>query len=807
MISSAFSRALIAVCFAMAVSAAYPQTTPQTNSILVFGPEDVRTSTTGTGFGQSEAVYNSAPLLLNCGSAPIHAVLSSTPDGTGNILVDNFINLTITMPDGTSTGPTNICRGGVFDTAPTGREEDCFTGAYRTLADSGSIIGQNPDSFTSTGGVAPIDISNSLQPGSIQVKIDLVDTGGFLASSSVYLNTSCTQAGVTGPGKITGNPIPQTNPPASALTQQFPFDPTTNQQVEFVYDLSVAQTAGQLAISNGTIPITADLPIDPTTFQSIWVPGTSFATSTCLVHTGELLPSGQSACKLLTLQCQVGTGSNPTGAQCPVSQLRNEIFQDVFDGPNFTLPDIAIPNGPTFHQGVGFLMAKEGWTGGPCTFDPASGLSAQLCPENLLTDFSGPGLFFETGIGDHPNSTFIAIAPVPEDLTTVTVEGQQPGGWINTQNPTVAFSSQPPVLTDLTPVLPGQSAFVPAPIQSITYGIAAASAVPQPSPMLLIPTDKIITSPIACPTPANPSQPPASVFAPSPVTVPFPSDGQFFLHYFAQDCAGTEELKFTQDASSSWSTSFFTIPVNIDTVTPAISAITLSPAPSTNGGVAHTYALNQPVTATYSCSDDRSGVVTCGTSTFAPGSTTLQTPAITSPVDTSTPGTKSFVVNVADAAGNHTSASVSYQVVAPTVNLELLKVAPATVHYNDVFTYDIVAGNVGGGTASNVVVTDPLPAGVTFISATPQIFSCSLRGCSDTAAGTHCSYTNNTVACTANSLEPSTFVHVSAFTVQIVVRANASVGTKISNTAGISSANPDSHPGSNQSTATTRVVK
>jgi uncharacterized repeat protein (TIGR01451 family) len=802
MIHSAFSRAIIIfACF----TAAAPATYAQTNSILIFGPENVRFSTQGTGFGASEATFNSSPLLLNCGSAPIHAVLSSTPDGTGKVLVDNFINLTVTTSTG-STGPTNVCRGGVFDSSPTGQQLDCFSGTYRAMAESGGLAGLDPDSFASTGGIAPIDISSALQPGLVQVKIDLVDTGGFLASSSIYLNTSCTQAGVTGPGRITGNPIPQTDPPPSTLTQTFSFDSTTNQQVSFVYDLSVAQNSGQLTIPNDSDPITSDLPLDPATFQSTWVPGTSFATSNCLVHTGELLPSGQSACKLLTLQCQVGTGSTASGAQCPASAIRNEIFQEIFDGPAFTLPDIAIPNGPTFHQGIGFLMAKEGWTGGSCIFDPASGLSAQICPQNLLTDFSGPGTFRGTGIGDHPNSTFVSVVQVPEDLTTVTVEGQHSGGWINSQTAIVNFSSQPPDLSSLTPALPGQGSFVPSPIKSITYGIAPASAIPQPSPILLIPTDTVLTSPTACPAPATPGEPPATIFAPSPQTVVFPGDGQFFLHYFAQDCAGTEELKFTQDAASSWSTSFFTVPVNIDTVMPAISAITLSPAPSTNGGVANSYALNQHVTATYSCSDDRSGVVTCGTSTFAPG-TTLQTANITSSVDTSTPGTKSFVVNVADAAGNHTTAMASYQVVAPTVNLELLKVAPATVLHNDVFVYDIIAENLGGGSASNVVITDPLPPGVTFLNATPQIFSCSLRGCSTTEAGTHCSFVDNTVACTAKTLDPLSFVHISAFTVQIVVRANASVGTNISNTASVTSANPDSHPGGNHSTVTTRVVK
>jgi uncharacterized repeat protein (TIGR01451 family) len=774
----------------------------QTNSILLFGPTNVRLSTNGTGFGSNQTVFNSSTEALNCGSSPIRAVLSSTPDGTGDVLVDNFINLTV-MTSSSAGSPVNVCRGGTSESTPDGVQLDCFTANYQIPAGQGNLTGQNPDTFVSTGGVAPIDISSSLQSGSIQVKIDLVDTGGVLANSTIYLNTSCTQMGVTGPAKITGNPIPQNNPPPSALTQNFSFDLSTNQRVQFTYDLSIAQGAGGLTITDSTIPNTADQPIDPSTFQPVWVPGTSFATSNCLVHTGELL-NGQPACKLFTLECQVGTGSSQSGALCPSSLLRNEIFEDFFDGPAFTLPDITIPNGPTFHQGIGFLMAKEGWAGGPCVFDPAAGLGTELCPQNLLTDFSGPGIYAMTGTGDHPNSSFIPVAPVPEDLTTVTVEGQHPGGWINSQTATVDFSSQPPDLSTLLPALPGQSSFVPAPIQSITYGIALASAVPPPSPRLIIPTDTVLTNSTSCPTSAMPTQPAASVFTPLPQTVSFPADGQYVLHYFAQDCAGTEELKFTQDAGLSWSTSFYTVPVNVDTVAPTVSGLTFSPVPSTIGGVANSFTLNEHVTATYSCSDDRSGIVTCGTSAFAPG-TTLNTGPITSTVDTSTPGIKTFLVNVVDAAGNHTSASATYQVVAPAVNLVLAKVAPLLVRHNDSFTYDIAAANLGGTTASKVVVNDPLPAGVTFLSATAQVFSCDLRGCSTPLGSGHCSFESNTVSCDAASLVPLNLTHFSALVIQIVVRADAPKGAVIKNTASVSSANPDSHPGNNQSTATTLV--
>jgi hypothetical protein len=277
----------------------------------------------------------------------------------------------------------------------------------------------------------------------VQVKIDLVDAGTVLTSSTLYLRTNCSQNGVTGPATITGNPIPQSNPTPAQLTQNFAFNPTTNQQVQFVYDLSIAQAVGTLSITPATIPTTNDLPFDPTTFQSKLVANTSFATSSCLIHSGELI-DGLPACKMFTLTCAVGTGSTGSGAQCPVSSLPNEVFQDVFDGPSFTLPDIATPNGPTFHQGVGFLMASEGWTGGPCTFDPASGLQNLLCPLNLLSSFSGPGTYSLIGKTQHPNSTFIPVAQVPEDLTTVTVAGQQPGGWVNTSTPSITLSSQPP---------------------------------------------------------------------------------------------------------------------------------------------------------------------------------------------------------------------------------------------------------------------------------------------------------------------------------------------------------------------------
>ena len=666
-------KAFLRYC-AIAVSSAFvaPAIAAQ-NSIRLFDAVNVRASATGTGAGSQAVTFNSATLNLTCAASPITATLSSSADGTGNVLVDNNVQVSVTSGTAVS-GPVNVCRGGTADSGPS---QNCFTSAYQGPASNGSLTGQDPDTFVSTGGVSPIDISSQFQPGSVQVKIDLVDTGTFLTSSTLYLRTNCSQNGVTGPATITGNPI-QSNPTPQQLTQNFPFNPTTNQAVQFVYDLSKAQAAGSLSITPNTIPGTDDLPIDPTTFQSTYVPNTSFATSMCLIHSGELV-NGVPACKLFTLKCTVGTGSTASGAQCPVSSLPNEIFQDIFDGPSFTLPDIATPNGPTFHQGVGFLMASEGWlgnggqVGGPCTFDPASGLQNLPCPQNLLTNFTGPGLYAATGSTSHPNSTFVPVAQVPEDLTTVTVAGQHPGGWINTSAASVTLSSQPPALAGTN--LPGSTSFIASPILSITYGISAANNVPSPGAPAS--TDTVVQNSITCPAPSNPVDPPATVFTTDSQDLSGLADGSYLLHYFAKDCAGTEELKFSQDVSGSWSTSYYTYPINVDTVAPAVaSGPVLSPATGASGS----YAVGQAVTATYSCTDERSGVVRCGTSAFSPGSTVLNTGMITSPVDTSTPGPKTYTVTVIDAAGNQSSASANYVVTAYDTAIKIT-LAQSTVTY------------------------------------------------------------------------------------------------------------------------------
>ena len=70
-----------------------------------------------------------------------------------------------------------------------------------------------------------------------------MDTGDYLTSSTLYLVTNCTNEGISGPGNITGNPIPSSNPTGQQLTQNYAFNSSDSQQVEFTYDLSQAQSS------------------------------------------------------------------------------------------------------------------------------------------------------------------------------------------------------------------------------------------------------------------------------------------------------------------------------------------------------------------------------------------------------------------------------------------------------------------------------------------------------------------------------------------------------------------------------------
>jgi hypothetical protein len=604
------------------------------NTYQLFVPVDSRVSTYSV-----PTPFGSATVNLSCPSgAPITAVLSSAPTvnsqgGYANIFTDNYIGLTVN-----SSSRVNVCRNGYTD-APEGGT-DCFNTAYTSAY--GGLAGQDPDSFASLYGVPALDISSNFSPGPIQANFELLDFGVSLASSSVWLITNCTQTSIAPGGSVTGNPVSSTSPTPDQLTQNFPFDSTVGQRVEFIADYSAAFNAQTLTIADNTIPTVTNQALSPAAWPAV-VNGTSFATTLCVPDLGEVDASGNPLCKLSTILCTNGMNSTPAGDNCPQSTAKNIRMFHEFDAPSSAVTNL--PSG----TGLGFLMGSDNWPASSCSFiGPETGV---LCPQNPITAFFGD---FRSGSGGSTtNSTFIVVSGVPLP-STLAAFSPNSSGWSNSNTVNLSFLTAPPS------VPAPNNGFVPAAIQTLTYGID--SAAPFPDTSLPIPGDVTLpkTNPVICPS------------APTPGALPFATndtvtltEGSHQLHYFATDCAGTEELVYTPNLANlgNWA-SFKTLTINVDTTLPAVaSGPTLSPAGP--------YTLNQSgVIASYGCMDPTgssgaapSGVTVCGPPSAPHVGPTPSTGTLTSPVNTSAVGPQTFTVNVQDLAGNvGTPVSVAYSV-------------------------------------------------------------------------------------------------------------------------------------------------
>ncbi len=126
--------------------------------------------------------------------------------------------------------------------------------------------------------------------------------------------------------------------------------------------------------------------------------------------------------------------------------------------------------------------------------------------------------------------------------------------------------------------------------------------------------------------------------------------------------------------------------------------------------------------------------------------------------------------------------------VAALADLALTKTStPATQNAGGSVSYQLTATNNGPTAATSVVITDTLPSGVTFTSASPP-------------AGTSCASSSGVVTCTTGSL-----ANGAALTVPIVVTIDPAIasGSTLTDVATVSSATSDDVPGNNTASAST----
>ncbi len=191
--------------------------------------------------------------------------------------------------------------------------------------------------------------------------------------------------------------------------------------------------------------------------------------------------------------------------------------------------------------------------------------------------------------------------------------------------------------------------------------------------------------------------------------------------------------------------------------------------------------------ATWSCSQ-AAGVVTCTRATLAPGAAPNITIVVTAPAQGGTiTNTAAIATTTTDPVAANNSDSETTTVTA-SADLAISQTDnPDPVTASSSLQYIVTVTNNGPSNAATLTMTDTLPAGVTFVSATGTGWTCSQ------AAGV--------VTCTRAAL--NTGVTAPAITITVTAPAN---GTTLTNTAAIAAATGDPNNTNNSSTETTTVT-
>jgi uncharacterized repeat protein (TIGR01451 family) len=183
------------------------------------------------------------------------------------------------------------------------------------------------------------------------------------------------------------------------------------------------------------------------------------------------------------------------------------------------------------------------------------------------------------------------------------------------------------------------------------------------------------------------------------------------------------------------------------------------------------------------------GTITCTNASLAPATTATFTFVVlvsgTAPL-----GTLNNTANVTTTSTDPTTpntSTASTTITAGSTDLSITKTPNQAPPYGtgNGLTYTITVANAGPSAASNVTVTDVLPAGTTFVSATPSQGSCS---------GT------TTVTCNLGTLNAA-----GSATIALSLTLPSTPGV-VSNTASVTTSSPEANTANNSSTSTITTV-
>ncbi len=234
-----------------------------------------------------------------------------------------------------------------------------------------------------------------------------------------------------------------------------------------------------------------------------------------------------------------------------------------------------------------------------------------------------------------------------------------------------------------------------------------------------------------------------------------------------------------------------TAPANVDAGTDFDYSITVTNnGPSAADNVTLSDALPGEVSfvsvapAGPTCTEN-AGTIDCDFGTLASGAGEIVTVTVTAQDEPASFDNTAVVATTtpeSDTTNNDDPAPVT---IDPLVDVAVAKTAPLTAAGGENFDYSITVTNNGPSTALNVQLSDPLPAGTSFVSVAPGSPTCA------EAAGT--------VTCDLGALTP---VDVEVITVTVTAPL---VAGDIVNTATVTTDSPDTDPDNDTDSATTTV--
>jgi hypothetical protein len=160
----------LTLVFAMLMSGGVGGAQPP-HAIKLFSATPVNESACSLGCNpvSDRVVFDEASLLLSCRPRST-AVLSSTADGLGPLVADNFIEV----------NGRNVCTRG---TNTGDGVEQCFNWQ--------GVPQVNTPALEAYHSVPPLDVSGDMPKGRGTVTFALVDYGGIYANSDIWLITDC----------------------------------------------------------------------------------------------------------------------------------------------------------------------------------------------------------------------------------------------------------------------------------------------------------------------------------------------------------------------------------------------------------------------------------------------------------------------------------------------------------------------------------------------------------------------------------------------------------------------------------------